>query len=106
MDRRRILKVIESDAKFFEEHFLMDYSLLVAVEENYIQSSKWSKDKLDTQHSINSLSDKLVSLKRENSSSNEHRSSVLMGKGHTLYSSCGSYIYHISLIDYLQRYNL
>ena len=84
LDRRRILKIIESDAKFLESHYLMDYSLLIAVEENVILSSKFSKDQLQSQHSINSLDDKLVSIKLEQRSSNDHRSSILAGKGHVL----------------------
>ena len=64
--------MINRDAAFFAENGLMDYSLLLGVEE--VKSRK----------TIFNITD----------SRSHYR------------SECGKYIYHLSIIDYLQRYTM
>jgi Phosphatidylinositol-4-phosphate 5-Kinase len=129
-DQKSLAKIIEADTKFLRDRGLMDYSLLLAVEKN-IQSvrnklSEASRLKLtvsgsmfDTKISTYSSSDdkkfsNLVISNNFASSFGKKKSSLKMKeyeeiqKEPTFYkylSESDDFIYHLSIIDYLQKYN-
>lgn len=64
----------------------MDYSLLLAVEKN-----KERKDTLSSRYNQADVSTKELAIRAT--------------KRHMFESSCGKYIYHVAIIDYLQAFN-
>lgn len=80
-DEQQILDSLEGDSTFLRDLKLMDYSILIGIEE--IRHSESMYD--------------IQGLKR---------SSISTSSSHQFVSKCEKFIYHISLIDYLQTYNL
>jgi hypothetical protein len=81
-DIKHICNVIKKDVEFMKSLGLLDYSLLLAVE------------KVNFNKGLAILN---VSLY-------DNDSNKMIGK-HRFYSECGKYVYHLSLIDYLTRFN-
>lgn len=94
------------DVKIMSTYNLMDYSLLMGIQENpeFTEVMKEMR---------NSSGDMSVSVKSgRNSSITSNSMEMVMirerfiGNRHKYLSSCGRYIYHIGIIDYLQDYNI
>jgi len=77
----------------------MDYSLLFAIEKNEPgpSSPKSSKIASKSSEKENFLQ---AHLKQNDSAS------LASNSRHKYYSSCGQYVYHLAIIDYLQTFNL
>lgn len=83
--RKRILDKIEKDVEFLNSNDLMDYSLLLGVEQvNDNQTNLGINEQQDFQSMI------------ENADA--------LGK-HSVRSIDGKFIYHVAIIDYLQIFN-
>jgi hypothetical protein len=82
-DIRKINDRLREDATILKMFNLMDYSILLCIEENI-------QDKHKTKEEIIVTFD---NLKKEK------------GMRHQFISDCGKWIYHLSVIDYLQDYN-
>ena len=74
-DIELINEQIKKDVELFKQFNIMDYSLLLAIE------------KVESGHVV-----------REKSFNKTERR-------HSFVSSCGSFIYHVAIIDYLQTFN-
>ena len=120
-DREDLLAIIQSDIDFFTKHNLMDYSLLIAVEKLPSDYGQLQRRRLD-------FFQKLKSQLFNSNKSTIILSSPLMGErtllGTTqdesfynfsgalvqnglckLQSKCKRYVYHIAIIDFLQKFN-
>mmetsp|Transcript_31619 Transcript_31619/g.36095 ORF Transcript_31619/g.36095 Transcript_31619/m.36095 type:complete len:159 (+) Transcript_31619:1964-2440(+) len=95
----------------------MDYSLLLAIEENpkHRQHSEFIRRISKKAHSFNAepKTEELHSFDRELTPNNRNKTVTLQnpfkdfeGKRHMFLSSNMMYIYHVAIIDYLQNYNL
>jgi hypothetical protein len=78
----------------------MDYSLLLVIEEK-------SKSKTrNTESFVHSDHNWLVQMMASGISSGRRLSSVATHKsGYKFESACGNFIYHLGIIDYLQKYD-
>ena len=99
IDRRRILSVMAKDVTLLKEYNLMDYSLLMCIQENpdytLLRNQSGLNDTV-TMTSRRSVDSSTLAGIRER----------FEGSRHKFLSTCGRYIYHIGLIDYLQDFNL
>ena len=93
-DREFIMNKIKGDAQVLMKHNIMDYSLLLAIEENILfnppKAGSTGNPTNPSQHS-----GELIPLEEEEFFSSRH----------IFLSSNRQYIYHIAIIDYLQDYN-
>lgn len=93
-DIKKLKQIIKKDSEFMRNLGLMDYSLLLAVEN--IKDPKNVLKKIRSQDFSNSgsqLSPEL-SIIAEKAKSRHHFN-----------STCGRYVYHIAVIDFLTRFN-
>lgn len=79
-----LVQTIDADSMFLQSLSLLDYSLLLAVE----QVKKESRSGIN-----NSFSRPFTSWQKSDTSRNQFK------------SSCGNYIYHVSVIDFLTMFN-
>ena len=98
IDRRRILSVMARDVSLLKEYNLMDYSLLLCIQEN--PEYMLARNNRDTNSSMAFSSRRSV-----DSSTRLQIREKFEGSRHKFLSTCGRYIYHIGLIDYLQDFN-
>jgi len=125
-DRATIMEIIEKDVGILRKQNIMDYSLLLAVENNQLyvgkqgSSTKESSGRgagsvtsLDTPK-FNQLSeptqpennrDKMSSMKSSPQMGYNRNVAFFDPTRHRFISNSGEYIYHIAIIDYLQEYN-
>lgn len=103
--------MIEVDTKLMCDFKLMDYSLLFAIEKipralRKRFSTKISRnyDFLETS-STGQFSDKQSKSGLQSEFSQTASSVSSLQNRHRYISSCGKYIYHLALIDYLQEFN-
>ena len=80
-DIKEIITECEKDVEFMKNMKFMDYSLLLAVER--------IKDPIFVEEKNLNDSQELVEA------TNRHR----------FFSTCGNYVYHIAIIDYLTQFN-
>ena len=67
-DREKINQIIEKDAYVLNKHEIMDYSLLLAVEKTQIVSSKFDRNRTNSNKSdISTASDNTPKMKPSNS---------------------------------------
>jgi len=85
-ERKGLLDKIEKDVQFLEQNNLMDYSLLLGIEQVYIPPK------------MN------FGINDQNSQELPKISRSELGK-HSVMSSCGGFIYHVAIIDYLQQFS-
>jgi hypothetical protein len=78
-DIRKINDRLREDATILKMFNLMDYSILLCIEENMVDRNKTVKDQIDG----------FDKFKKEKS------------LRHQFISDCGKWIYHLSVIDYL-----
>ena len=89
------MNILERDATLLRNHNIMDYSLLFAVEKN-----AHYKD-------IKNPSRATATTKSEEDDETHQRALKNFDKTrYTFLSQSGRYIYHLSIIDYLQDFNL
>ena len=93
-DIKKIKQTIEKDVEFLKEMGFLDYSLLLAVEKI---KNETKKEQMQEYH-------RKVSYIRETLSENSEQSAVK--NRHRFFSTCGNYVYHISIIDYLTEFRL
>ena len=113
------MKVIERDAAFLSGFNIMDYSLLLAVEHN-INSRRFTemagKSIRQKREKALSISGNTMSHKSENlpnklsmvrtlSAPSTNASSSFLKTRHKFLSSNEDFVYHLSVIDYLQDFN-
>lgn len=98
-DRRNILTTMKKDVALLKTYNMMDYSLLLCIQENHIYNQKRT-EMLQNQRSM--------SIASGHSADTEFRKNLLksvredfVGSRHLFMSSCGKYLYHIGIIDYL-----
>lgn len=77
-DRRLLIEIIEKDTKFLSENYLMDYSILLGIE---VKGADYGE------------------FRESNFGYDSQRNKKLIN------SSCGKYIYHVCIIDYIQTFN-
>ena len=88
-----INEALRKDIEMLKKFNLMDYSLLLCVEHvdiDIVSEAPQSPDEL-----MNHV--EIVQRSRSNTMVSDSR--------HKFYSSCGNFIYHVSIIDYLQAFN-
>ena len=89
------MNMLERDAALLRAHNVMDYSLLFAVEKN------------SNFKGINNPSRGTATTKSEDEEESHLRALRSFDKSrYTFLSKSGRYIYHLSIIDYLQDFNL
>lgn len=98
IDRRRILSVMARDVSLLKEYNLMDYSLLLCIQEN--PDYMLARNSKDINTSMTQTSRRSV-----DSSTRLQIREKFEGSRHKFLSTCGRYIYHVGLIDYLQDFN-
>lgn len=95
-DKKKIDQIVESDTRFLQALGLLDYSLLLAVEKlnKKEQASEAAKEDIlrggeqkDEEDMVQSLSDQAK-------------------ERHRFFSTCGNYVYHIAIIDYLTEFSI
>lgn len=91
---------MQRDSAFLSELGLMDYSLILAVEENIDPVTK----SMVSMHIPNLVNGSVSTEKSESRQSSKDFGSS-QNKHWKLKSKCGKYIFHVGLIDYLQFYN-
>lgn len=105
-DIERINKMIELDTQLMSDFNLMDYSLLMAIEKvprSVRKRQSLLSDKFDMiENSSNVYKSENVF---RNSYDDDSSKLSAPGKRHKYISSCGKYIYHLAIIDYLQEFN-
>lgn len=97
-DRKRIMKVMQSDIKLLQTYNLMDYSLLTCIQENPDYSLIMQEAR------ANSTNASLLTAGRRSTMDSEEMKTIrsrFEGNRHKFLSKCGRYIYHIGIIDYL-----
>lgn len=107
--RKSILKMMRTDVKLMQTYNLMDYSLLMCIQENpdYVSVLREFRDQsrsLDMSRGTHSSETRKISV----ASSSPEMATIKQrfhGDRHKFLSKCGRYIYHIGIIDYLQDYN-
>lgn len=122
-DMANIMDMIERDAKLLRKANIMDYSLLLAIENNSMYNG--SKGSRNTSASsqvaeVSSLKTPKLGLRFSDDSEDKKRNRGQTAKmehpgmranaffqptRHRFLSYSGEYIYHIAIIDYLQEYN-
>ena len=111
-DALHLMEVINRDVPILREGNIMDYSLLLAIEENpnyrahAVTVRKLSKASSTSPRSNSVKSEDgspLNSLNEDNNMMPHHK---FKASRHMFLSSNLQYIYHLSIIDYLQDYNL
>jgi hypothetical protein len=99
-DRRKIMKVMQLDIKLMQTYNLMDYSLLMCIQENpdfaKVMNARTNRSMMSNPHNQSLLS---------NGSEMTEIRNRFEGSRHKFLSKCGRYIYHIGIIDYLQDFN-
>lgn len=110
-DRHQILRTMRKDVRIMENYNLMDYSLLMCIQENpdYVPVVREFRDANRT--STNSdMTMRSSNARRISVASDSGEMSALktrfQGNRHKFLSRCGRYIYHIGIIDYLQDYHI
>lgn len=101
-DRKRIMKVMQSDIKLLQTYNLMDYSLLTCIQENPDYTLVMQEAR------ANSTNASLLSAGRRSTMDSDEMKAIrnrFEGNRHKFLSKCGRYIYHIGIIDYLQDFN-
>lgn len=91
-----LCQTIDKDSMFLQSLSLLDYSLLLAVEQ--VKESRPKKGSSSSRNSSrgginNSFSRPFSSWQKSDTSRNQFK------------SSCGNYIYHVSVIDFLTMFN-
>jgi len=81
-ERKSLLDKVEKDVQFLQSNNLMDYSLLLGIEQVFKPPSM--------NFGIN-----------DKSSQEKYRKTVSELGKHSVMSSCGGFIYHVAIIDYL-----
>ena len=105
--RRQILKMMRTDVKLLQTYNLMDYSLLMCIQENpdYVSVLKEFRGSSRLDITMDSTEARKLSV-----GTNSPEMTVIRqrfeGNRHKFLSKCGRFIYHIGIIDYLQDYNL
>lgn len=122
-DRRNIISALKMDAEFLCSMGLMDYSLLLGVEVQEDQSEQGVKTRKESLSEMNDQGFKMITghyekgqtvkvTKRQSSFRiNMTTSNNLIARRKRttvkkILSVCGKFIYHISIIDYLQKYTI
>lgn len=105
-DRKEILKMMRTDVKLMSKYNLMDYSLLLGIQENpnYMDARREYAKSNNNNNSV-SLDISRVSSIASNSGEMQLVQKRFDGSRHKFLSKCGRYIYHIGIIDYLQDFN-
>lgn len=85
-----LVQTIDADSMFLQSLALLDYSLLLAVEQVKKESRPGNKGKAVVN---SSFSRPFTSWQKSDTSRNQFK------------SSCGNYIYHVSVIDFLTMFN-
>lgn len=99
---------MRKDVIMLEKYNLMDYSLLMCIQENpeYVNVLR------ETRSDANSSRDSGALMMRKMTSVSSDSDLIktvrdrFVGSRHKFLSVCGKYIYHIGIIDYLQDYNM
>ena len=117
-DRVNLLEIVQKDTRWLDRRGLIDYSLLVGIEK-LEGSSELKSEQIcaDTSKSINVLVESSDESERGMGLMTDFLTvpnSVQLRKEtlrhmdisrNQFTSSCGNYVYHISIIDYLQKWN-
>lgn len=110
-DKKQIMDAMKYDIPILKKGNIMDYSLLLAIEENpfYVEHAETKRKitQLSRQHLKSVGEDTKVP---DNNAAEDNLcfmnpSKKFEGDRHAYLSSNMQYIYHISIIDYLQDYN-
>jgi len=112
-DKQKIISRIKQDVPLLASGNIMDYSLLLAIEENPDYAKHAVSIRKMTQLSSSSINSENKIILNNNSSTISFDDYQRMQsprkdfeeKRHTFLSSNLQYIYHIAIIDYLQDYN-
>ena len=84
-DEQLILDALESDSKFLSNQGLMDYSILIGIEE------------IKSERKVSKLGLGIQSVKQSQDTSLQ---------AYKFLSKCQKFIYHVSIIDFLQTFTL
>lgn len=103
-DRKEILKMMRTDVRLMSKYNLMDYSLLLGIQENPDYMEVRRESAKSNNNSV-SLDISRVSSIASNSGEMQLLKNRFDGSRHKFLSKCGRYIYHIGIIDYLQDFN-
>lgn len=124
-DRVRIMDILERDVHILNKHKIMDYSLLLAIENNQLYTGK-SNDRTSasssqlpsvTSEDTPKLGQKFSGMPQKDSRSRlgssksdqdylrNRYTEFFQSTRHRFMSYSGEYIYHIAIIDYLQEFN-
>jgi hypothetical protein len=110
--------ILKSDTTLLRTQEIMDYSLLLAVESNNMvrnwkgpgpipQSLRRLWGKGEEERKSNGYNGTIMSAKKPEKTPGHAKIERFLEKTrYKFISSCGLYIYHISIIDYLQIYNM
>lgn len=102
-DRKQILTTMKRDCALLKTYNMMDYSLLLCIQENHIYKTK-KAELMQNSRSNSVLSSTSGDTVFKRTLLNEVRKEFV-GSRHLFMSSCGKYLYHIGIIDYLQDFN-
>lgn len=99
--------MVESDTQLMCDFNIMDYSLLFAIEKVPRQLRKVRGTSLISGDMMETSSNAQLSENIFKGSQDDNSSKLsALGKRHRYLSTCGKYIYHMAIIDYLQEFNL
>ncbi len=103
------MRIMRIDVKLLQTYNLMDYSLLTCIQENpeYVNVIREMRSRDSNNNSLASMPT-FVGRNMSLGSTSEEVAEVrrrFEGSRHKFLSTCGRYIYHIGIIDYLQDYN-
>ena len=93
-DKEHLCEIMEADSRMLQSLNIMDYSLLLGIEKKEIDMS-------DSRNMVNSL---LAMELIERKASKNSLDAAVLGR-HQFCSPDLQYIYHVSIIDYLQLWN-
>lgn len=88
-----LCQTIDKDSMFLQSLSLLDYSLLLAVEQVAKESRPKQNRGVNSSINDNAFSRPFSSWQKSDTSRNQFK------------SSCGNYIYHVSVIDFLTMFN-
>lgn len=101
-DIEMINDVITQDVELLKKFNLMDYSLLLCVErvddEDFINP-------ITVQEELHSSEHDPLDLENPTDIQKYRSNTIVSNSRHRFYSSCGNYVYHLAIIDYLQAFD-
>lgn len=100
---------MRQDVRIMQDYNLMDYSLLMCIQENpdYVKVLREFRDISRSSNNTTRSPSQTRKLSVASDSGEMAEMKVrFTGNRHKFLSQCGRYIYHIGIIDYLQDYNV